>query len=95
MNQKERLESLANAVIPEAVAWVDELKAYRLYQGKDQDYFKKARVGLGVVSGAVRLCATIENSRTNDMVEKRALGLADGLPVQPQLPAATGDDLMV
>lgn len=73
MNQKERLEKLAEVVIPEATEWVNELRAYRIYQGKDRDYFQKARVGLGVITSAVRLCATIENSRTNDLVAQRLL----------------------
>jgi hypothetical protein len=71
MDQRQRLEVLAEAVVPEAVAWVDELRRYRVYQGKDLDYFRKARVGVGVISNAVRLCATVENSRTNDAIERR------------------------
>lgn len=75
--QKERLDLLAEAVIPEAVEWVKELRKYRIYQGKDQEYFKKARVGVGVIGAAVRISATIENSRTNDAIESRtgALGV--------------------
>jgi hypothetical protein len=75
VNQHERLERLAEAVIPEAIEWVAELRKYRVYQGKDAEYFKKARVGLGVISSGVRLCATIENSRTNDLVETRVKAL--------------------
>jgi hypothetical protein len=75
MERKDRLEALADVVIPEAVEWVSELRAYRAYQGKDPEYFRKARIGLGVVGSAVRLCATIENGRTNDMVEARLRAL--------------------
>ncbi len=71
---KERLEQLAEAVIPEAIEWVEELRSYRTYKGKDAEYFRKARIALGVVGSGVRLCATIENSRTNDLVERRMLG---------------------
>lgn len=82
MNRQERLEALASAVIPEAIDWVKELRAYRVYQGKDPDYFKRARIGLGVVGSAVRLCATAENARTNDMVETRVLG--QGIDTAPK-----------
>lgn len=71
MNRTERLEALAAAVIPEAIEWVAELRKYRTYQGKDPEYFRKARIGLGVVGSGVRLCATIENSRSNDLVQER------------------------
>jgi hypothetical protein len=74
MTRQERLDSLAEAVIPEAIEWVKELRAYRTYQGKDNpEYFRKARISLGVVTSAVRLCATVENARTNDAVEQRLL----------------------
>jgi hypothetical protein len=91
MNRTERLEALASAVIPEAVEWVSELRKYRTYQGKDPEYFRKARVGLGVIGSGVRLCATIENSRTNDLVEKRfALGAEEQLSNR-QLPSGRSD----
>lgn len=80
MNRPDRLEALSEAVIPEAIEWVQELRAYRIYQGKDAEYFKKARIGIGVVGGAIRLCATAENARTNDLIEARQhlLPPADG-----------------
>lgn len=71
MSHESRLETLANAVVPEAVEWVKELQAYRIYKGKDAEYFRKARIGLGVVGSAVRLCATIENNRSNALIEER------------------------
>ena len=71
MNRQDRLEALADAVVPEAIEWVKELRRYRVYQGKDLEYFRKARIGLGVVSNGVRLCATAENARTNDLIEAR------------------------
>lgn len=71
MKREDRMEALAQVVVPEAIEWVGELKRYRAYQGKDLEYFRKARIGLGVVSNAVRLCATIENARTNDLVQAR------------------------
>lgn len=85
MNQQDRLEALAAAVIPEAIDWVEELKAYRTYQGKDPEYFRKARIALGVVGAGVRLCATIENSRTNDLVQRRML--SESVDLQPSTPA--------
>jgi hypothetical protein len=78
MNRTERLEALAAAVIPEAVEWVAELRKYRTYQGKDPEYFRKARLGLGVVGSSVRLCATIENSRGNDLVAERLRAISEG-----------------
>jgi hypothetical protein len=77
MNQKQRLESLADTLIPEAIEWVKELRAYRVYQGKDTEYFRKARTAVGVIGGAVRLCATIENSRSNDLIEARVGALEE------------------
>jgi hypothetical protein len=71
MKPQQRLESLADALIPEAIEWVKELRAYRIYQGKDLDYFRKARIGISAISGAVRICATLENARTNDLVQAR------------------------
>lgn len=68
---KNRLEELADVIVPEAKQWVRELSAYRTYKGKDLEYFRKARIGLGVVSNAVRLCATMENARSNDLIAAR------------------------
>lgn len=79
--QRERLETLADAVIPESVEWVKELRRYRVYQGRDAEYFRKARLGLGIIGSAVRLCATIENSRSNDLIAHRLLS-GDGEPVK-------------
>ena len=89
MNRQERLEALAEAVVPEAIEWVKELRAYRIYQGKDPDYFKKARIGIGVVGGAIRLCATAENARSNDIIQAR---MEEGLePLQTrQIEAPVG-----
>lgn len=67
----ERLESLASAIVPEAVEWVEQLKEYRKYSGRDIEYFRRARVGVSIISAAVRLCATVENSRTNNMLLHR------------------------
>ncbi len=71
--RQETLDRLVDAIVPEAVEWVAQLRAYRTYQGKDPEYFRKARIGLGVVSTAVRLCATRENARTNDLIAQRLL----------------------
>lgn len=67
MNHTNRLETLANAIVPEAIEWVNELRTYRTYQGKDLEYFRKARIGVGVISTAGRLLATIENARSIDL----------------------------
>lgn len=75
MNQADRLEALADAVVPEAIEWVKELRRYRAYQGKDAEYFRKARLGVGVIGSAVRICATTENHRTNNLVERRVMAL--------------------
>jgi len=86
--QGDRLEQMADAVVPEAVAWISELRKYRTYQGKDPEYFRKARVGLGVVGNAVRLLATVENNRSNELIARR---LAMGPAPVPQLPGAAGE----
>lgn len=65
------LEVLKKAIIPEAVGWVEQLKAYRLHKGKDLEYFRRARLGVSIVSAAVRLCATFENARSNDIIQER------------------------
>ena len=90
MNRQDRLEALAAAVVPEAIEWVKELRAYRIYQGKDLEYFRKARIGLGVVGAGVRICATIENSRSNNLVEARLKAL-EGQTVtsRPELQAGS------
>jgi len=76
--RENRLEDLAGSVVPEAIEWVKELRAYRIYKGKDPEYFRKARIGMGIIGAGVRICATIENSRTNDAIEKRLAALEGG-----------------
>ena len=88
MNRQQALDALADAVIPEAIEWVKELKRYRVYVGKDRDYFHKARIALGVVSNGVRLCATRENARTNDLIESRLLKGGD--PITKPMPLLEG-----
>ncbi len=80
MSKPERLETLANAIVPEAIEWIAELKKYRTYQGTDPEYFRKARIGLGVVGAGVRILATIENNRSNDLIARR---LALEAPTNP------------
>lgn len=84
MKQKERLEALAEVAVPEAIEWVNELRKYRIYQGKDPEYFKKAKIGLGVLGRAVSLSATIENSRGNDLIESRVKVLEAGTVPEPK-----------
>ena len=67
----EHLENLAAALVPESMEWIEELKAYRKYNGTDARYFQKARLGVNVIGHAVRVCATIQNARTNDLVAER------------------------
>jgi len=90
MKREDRIEALAKAVVPEAVEWIKELHRYRTYQGKDLDYFRKARIGLGLVSNAVRLCATMENARSNDMILAR-LKSGDLRGETKALPRAVGE----
>ena len=79
-----RLEQMADAIVPEAIAWVAELRKYRVYQGKDPEYFRKARIGVGIVGAGVRLLATVENNHSNELIARR---LTMG-PAPLQLPAA-------
>lgn len=71
--KNDNLETLADAIVPEAVEWVEQLKEYRKYKGRDQEYFRRARIGVNIISAAVRLCATAENSRTNDYIQQRLI----------------------
>lgn len=65
------LNDLAAGLVPESIEWIEELKNYRKYQGADARYFQKARLGVNVIGHAVRVCATIQNARTNDLVAER------------------------
>ncbi len=73
--QQQRLEDLSAALTPEAVEWIDELKNYRKYTGADARYSDKARMGILVIGHAVRLHATLENARSNDLVSTRLFGV--------------------
>jgi len=88
MSKPARLETLADAIVPEAIEWVGELRKYRTYQGKDPEYFRKARIGLGIVGAGVRILATIENNRSNDLIARRlALEAPDNPPASKLLAA--------
>ena len=78
MSKPERLETLADAIVPEAIEWIAELRKYRTYQGKDPEYFRKARMAIGAIGNAVRLCATIENNHANELVARRLAALGEG-----------------
>lgn len=71
MNSSDRLDEFAAVLIPEAIQQIQDLKQHRAAHGKDAEYFRIAKVTLGFVGGASRVCATIENHRTNNMVEQR------------------------
>jgi hypothetical protein len=71
---------LAAAVVPEAIDLALELRKHRLEKGMDAEYFKMARPALGFIGIASRILATIQNSRTNDLVERRLRALEAGAP---------------
>ncbi len=60
-------ERLADALEEEALAQLAELKQERERAGRGDGYYKLAKVVLGVTGAAVRLLATLENRRTNDI----------------------------
>lgn len=66
-------QSLVDALEEEAVEQLDVIRAYRTYQGTNPDYKHRAKTAIGVIGAYVRLRATIENGRTNDLVERRLL----------------------
>lgn len=77
-NKGNYTEDLANAVVPEAIDLAHEMRRHRLEQGMDAEYYKKARPALGFIGSASRILATIQNSRTNDLVERRLRALETG-----------------
>ncbi len=71
--QQGRLEDLAAALVPEAIEWINELRRYRMYEGTDARYYQKARTGINLLGHSVRICATIENARSNELIAARVL----------------------
>ena len=67
-------EGLAHLLEDEAIAQLEFIKKERTYQGSNPEYRKDAKMALGVIGGFIRLCATLENRRTNDLVEARVVG---------------------
>jgi hypothetical protein len=63
------------ALEEEAVQQLAELRRYRVNASKDNpDLRARAKLAIGVIGAYVRLRATIENGRSNDLVERRLLG---------------------
>ncbi len=60
-----------DALEEEATAQLDEIKAHRAYQGSNPEYYKRAKMAIGVIGSYVRLRATLANEKTNELVERR------------------------
>lgn len=83
-------QDFVKALEVEAIEQLELIRAYRVYQGANPDYKHRAKMAIGVIGAYVRLCATVENARTNDLVELRLLGPMKG----DEAPAGTLKKLM-
>jgi hypothetical protein len=85
----EKPDEFVQALGKEAVEQLAEIRAYRIYQGENPDYARRAKMAIGVVGAYVRLRATLANERSNDLIERRLLGPRGGdalaLPAGPEL----------
>lgn len=70
--------TFVKALEEEAVAQLEAIRAYRVYQGQNPDYKQRAKMAIGVIGAYVRLRATLANERSNDLVEFRLLGGGKG-----------------
>jgi hypothetical protein len=87
--QKQRVEDLADAIVSRAVKHAKRLDDYLEGDGKNGTQYQKARIVVGLIGAAVRVCATIENNRTNDLIEARANQLPPPPSSAGQLPPAS------
>ena len=71
-------QKFLDALGEEAHEQIANISAARIYEGDNPSYRLKAKIAIGVIGAYVRLCATIENQRTNDLVLARLLG--EGVP---------------
>lgn len=62
---------LDEALTAEALAQVKEVKKARTHKGNDPDRQRNAKTAIGIIGSCVRLKATIENTRHNDMAVMR------------------------
>lgn len=72
------LEQLGEVITLEAVDQARDVRAHRENTGRDADYYKMAKVALGFINGATKLAATMENRRSNDLIERRLNALESG-----------------
>lgn len=75
-----KLEQAAHAAL-------DDYLAFHAYQGSNQEYFKRARLGMPVLSTYGRVRGTRANERALDMMGQR---LASGQVVPQAMPALAG-----
>lgn len=54
-----------------AMGALDDYLAYRAYQGENPDYYKRARIGIPVLSTYGRVRGTRANERQLDVLERR------------------------
>lgn len=55
-------------------AALEDYHAYRTYQGSNSEYFRKARLGVGVMSVYARVRGTRANERALDLMAHRMMG---------------------
>jgi hypothetical protein len=65
---------LVDALEEEAIAQLGEIRAYRVYQGTNPDYSKRAKLAIGVIGSYVRLKATLANEESNRLIATRIEG---------------------
>ena len=83
--QKTVIDVLGDVLGQEAVAQVAEITKARIDQGDNPDYHRRAKLAIGVIGNYVRLCATRENARTNDLITLRTIGEGDEKAKQARL----------
>ena len=67
-------DALLTELEDEARAWVSELRALRTYQGKDQRYYQKVKIAVGIISGLARMRASESNRMAIELAAGRAIG---------------------
>ena len=63
-----------------ALGAIDDYMAFRAYQGINPDYYKRARIGIPVLSTYGRVRGTRANERQLDLIERR-IASGDILPL--------------
>lgn len=76
VRKEDTVSDVLKAFEDEALGWLEELRAYRVYQGQNPEYKAKAKIGVGAIGAYVRLRATMANEKQIQLIERR---MDDGL----------------